>query len=101
LAEQVPETVYEDWFAEVMRGAEVMVTTGAIPTAVLLVTRLPDPVWAFTVCEAVIVTGPSGKLLTSRPAVAQALLSHRAEAATEPTRMLTVLPLAEQVPETI
>ncbi len=78
-----------------------MVTTGAIPAALLLVTALPDPVWVPAVWEAMIVTGPSGKLLTSRPSVAQAPPLHRGNAAMEPTRTFTVLPLTEQVPETI
>ncbi len=86
-----------------MAGAEVTVTTGAIPAVSLAVTRLPDPVWPFTVCEAVTRTASSGKPLTSIAAVDQIPLLHTGNgtAATSPTCTVTSAPYAEQVPETV
>ncbi len=84
-----------------MMGAEVMVTTGAAPPVLLPITTLAAPVPPPTVCDAVTVTKPSGKPLTSRLAVVQPLLPHVAVADRAPTWTTTAVPLTEQVPETV
>jgi hypothetical protein len=64
LAEQVPDTVYEAWFAAVIWGAATTATTGNWGTApvLLVVDWLAEPGGCpDTVCVAVIVTVPSGR----------------------------------------
>ncbi len=78
-----------------------MVTTGAMPTESLPITRLPEPVSPPKVCEATTETDPLGKPLTLRPAVTQRPLLHCAEADMDPMPTSTPVPLAVQVPETV
>ncbi len=82
-------------------GADVTRTTGTLPAASLVVTRLPVPVWAPSVCEAFTVTGPSGKALTSTARLVHRPALHCAEAGTVPISTATASPVAEQVPETV
>ncbi len=82
-------------------GAEVMASTGVPPLEFLLVTKPPDPVWPPAVCATCTATAPSGKPLTSMPAVDQAPPLHRAVAEMVPTSTVTLAPSTEQVPDTV
>ncbi len=66
----------------------------------LVVTRLPDPCSAPTVCAAVTVTGPSGRPLTSTAGMVQKFPAHGADDNTEPICTATAALLTEQLPET-
>ncbi len=88
-----------------MGGAEVTATVGATPAVSLLITSVPDPVRPLSVCDAVTVTAPSGRVPTSTAEVVQSPALHTADAGMEPISTATFEPggepVTEQVPETV